>query len=49
VRRWLGLLPSGIMYGPLTFSKHIFRGVIRVPLIITPDTIGILSSSNKDL
>jgi hypothetical protein len=35
VRRRLGLLPSGIMSGPLTFFEHVFKGVIRVPLIIT--------------
>jgi hypothetical protein len=37
VRRQFGLLPLGTMSGPLNFSKHIFRGVIRIPLILTPD------------
>jgi hypothetical protein len=39
VRRRLGLLPSGTMSGPLTFSEHVFRGVIWIPLILTPRQI----------
>jgi hypothetical protein len=41
VRRQLGLLPSGIMSVSLTFSEHVFRGVNRVPLILTPDKHGV--------